>query len=165
MSSVPLRPQSISVAGPGGAGFLRSNGSGPNGPFNKGFVVPENHHGTEKGMNRQNQSCSNLNGWGYLAAAIPPGNYNYLGLYQISYLHTQCVPINTFSMISEFFSILGSNCGRLPSAPATPHLHHPTTHPNSTSVVNAACSANNRELQSILKEVGKRLIESEIETR
>ena len=141
MRENPPRPQSISVAGPGGAGFLRSNGSGPNGPFNNGFVVPEKHHGTEKGMNRQNQSCSNLNGWGYLAAAIPPGNYNYLGLYQISYLHTQCVPINTFSMISQCFSTLGSNCGRLPSAPATPHLPQPPPIPTAADAANSGIVA------------------------
>ena len=44
----------------------------------------------------------------------------------------------------------------MPSAPATPHLQHPNphlAHPSSTPVLNAACSANNRELQSILKEV------------
>ena len=187
------RPQSLSTVG-----CHRAN-NGSAGPFNNGLLGPENHHGgmektrmgwkstnmenqpsgmMEKGQSnsRHNQSCSNLNGWGYLASAIAPGNN------LINWRTQQW----SSGRQGKGFSIPGSNCGRLPSAPATPHLANPSSatphlqqstqphldypssthfahpssshlaHPSSAPVLNAACSANNRELQSILKEVKMR---------
>jgi len=61
-----------------------------------------------------------------------------------------CSNLNGWGYLSSTISP-GPNCSRLPSAPATPHLPHVPI--ASTPVLNAACSANNRELQSILKEV------------
>ena len=71
--TIPPRPQSLSAVG--GVGCHRGNGSGP---FTNGLVgQQEKQQGTSKGESgRHNQSCSNLNGWGYLSSAVPPGHYS-----------------------------------------------------------------------------------------